>query len=112
MKTKQLITGLAMFVLLSLNISGYADPVAIQHEESIEGADVRLYVSNRGVGSAMVYPCEQCRSLHLKVTSKSRAFVNNQPVPISSLDNLHGKFVMVFYEKENFVLNRISVMEH
>ncbi len=112
MTIKQLITGLAMSLLLSLSIAGYAEPIVVQHEESIEGASVRLYVSNRGVGSAIVYPCEQCASLHLKVTPKSRAFVNNEPVPISSLGSLHDKLVMVFYQKKSWVLNRIAVIEN
>lgn len=111
MKTKYLITGFATSLLLSLSIAGYPEPVVIQHEEGIEGANVRLQVSDRGVGSATVYPCEQCPSLYLKVTPKTRAFVNDEPVSISSLDNLHGKFVMVFYDKKSLVLNRIAVME-
>ncbi len=111
MNTRQLMTGLTTSFLLLLSIAGYADPVVIQHEESIEGAHVRLYVSDRGVGSAVVYPCDQCRAMHLKVTRKSRALVNNRPVPISSLGNLHGKFVMVFYDKKRWTLNRIAVTQ-
>ncbi|KAA3629001.1 MAG: hypothetical protein DWQ08_07065 [Proteobacteria bacterium] len=99
-------------MLLVLTAPANAIPVMKILELSKEGALITYKVNARGVGTASVSTCEDCKdTIKLRITANSKLVVQGVETPFEKVPRLKNRRVTVYYLPKKNLLTRLIIDE-